>query len=114
MATVDELYDRAVDAVADDDLEAAVAAYREALEIAPDFADGWEGLSMALTDLGRFDEAIAAAERVVQLMPDELLSYTNISRVYQKAGDVPKAEEWAAKGRMLDWKQQLKDGKPPK
>jgi len=114
MATVDELYDRAVDAIADGDLEAAVAAYREALEIDPNFADGWEGLSMALTDLGRFDEAIAAAERVVQLMPDELLSYTNISRVYQKAGDVPKAEEWAAKGRMLDWKQQLKDGKPPK
>jgi len=114
MATVDELYDRAVDAIADGDLEAAVAAYREALEIDPNFADGWEGLSMALTDLGRFDEAIAAAERVVEIMPDELLSYTNISRVYQKAGDVPKAEEWAAKGRMLDWKQQLKEGKPPK
>ena len=68
---------------------------------------------MALADLGRFDDAITAAERVVALMPDELLSYTNISRIYQKAGDVPKAEEWAAKGRMLDWKQQLKSGKPP-
>jgi tetratricopeptide (TPR) repeat protein len=112
MPTVDELYDRAVDCVADGDLEGAVAAYRRALEIDPEFADGWEGLSMALADLGRFDEAIPAAERVVQLVPDELLSYTNISRIYQKAGDVPKAEEWAAKGRMLDWKQQLKDGKP--
>lgn len=113
MPTTDELYDRAVDCVADGDLEAAVAAYREALAGDPDFADGWEGLSMALCDLGRFDEAIAAAERVVQLLPDELLSYTNISRICQKAGDVPKAEEWAAKGRMLDWKQQLKSGKPP-
>ena len=91
-----------------------MAAYRQALEIDPEFADGWEGLSMALADLGRFDEAIPAAERVVQLVPDELLSYTNISRIFQKAGDVPKAEEWAAKGRMLDWKQQLKEGKPPK
>ena len=113
MPSTDELYDRAVDCVADGDLEAAVAAYREALAGDPDFADGWEGLSMALSDLGRFDEAIAAAERVVQLLPDELLSYTNISRICQKAGDVPKAEEWAAKGRMLDWKQQLKTGKPP-
>jgi tetratricopeptide (TPR) repeat protein len=110
MATAEELYDRAVDCVAAGDLEGAVAAYRQALEIEPDFADVWEGLSMALSDLGRFDEAIAAAERVVALMPDELLSYTNISRIYQKAGDVPKAEEWAAKGRMLDWKQQLKPG----
>lgn len=113
MPTADELYDRAVDCVADRDLEAAVVAYRQALEIESGFADGWEGLSMALADLGRFADAIAAAERVVELMPDELLSYTNISRIYQKAGDVPKAEEWAAKGRMLDWKQQLKSGKPP-
>jgi O-antigen biosynthesis protein len=113
MPTADELYDRAVDCVATGDLEAAVLAYRQALEIDSGFADGWEGLSMALADLGRFGEAIAAAERVVALMPDELLSYTNLSRIHQKAGDVPKAEEWAAKGRMLDWKQQLKSGKPP-
>ena len=70
MATAEELYDRAVDCVADGDLEGAVAAYRQALEIEPDFADVWEGLSMALSDLGRFDEAIAAAQRVVELMPD--------------------------------------------
>jgi tetratricopeptide (TPR) repeat protein len=109
MPTADELYDRAVDCVADGDLDAAIAAYREAVAVDPDFADAWEGLSMALVDLGRFDEAIAAAERVVTLVPDEILSYTNISRIYQKAGDVPKAEEWAAKGRVLDWKQQLKE-----
>ena len=114
MASAEELYDRAVDCVAEGDVEAAVAAYQQALDVAPDFADAWEGLSMALADLGRFDEAIRAAERVVELVPDELLSYTNISRIHQKAGDVPKAEEWAAKGRMLDWKQQLKEGKPPK
>jgi tetratricopeptide (TPR) repeat protein len=112
MPTAEELYDRAVDCVAEGDLEGAVAAYRAALAVDVDFADVWEGLSMALADLGRFDEAVAAALRVVELMPDELLSYTNISRIYQKAGDVPKAEEWAAKGRVLDWKQQLKDGKP--
>jgi len=113
MPSADELYDRAVDCVAEGDLSGAVAAYEEAVQIDPGFADGWEGLSMALADLSRFDEAIRAAERVVALLPEEQLSYTNISRIYQKAGDVPKAEEWAAKGRMLDWKQQLKDGKPP-
>jgi tetratricopeptide (TPR) repeat protein len=113
MATREEHYDRAVDCIADSDLEGAVAAYREALALDADYADALEGLSMALADLGRFDEAIAAAERAAALMPDEILSYTNVSRIYQRAGDVPKAEEWAAKGRMLDWKQQLKSGKPP-
>ena len=47
--------------------------------------------------------------RVVELTPHEQLAYTNLSRIYQRAGDVPKAEEWAARGRVLDWKQQLKD-----
>ncbi|MEO8603270.1 MAG: tetratricopeptide repeat protein [bacterium] len=101
-------YDRAVDCIADGDQEGAVAAYHAALAVDPDYADALEGLSMVLADLGRFEEAIAAAERVVQLVPDEILSYTNVSRICQKAGDVPKAEEWAAKARMLDWKQQLK------
>lgn len=113
MPTKEELFDRAVDAVADGDLEAAVTAYREALVLDPDYADVLEGLSIALAELGRFDEAIAAAVRVAELQPDEILSYTNVSRIYQKAGDVPRAEEWAARGRVLDWKQQLKSGKPP-
>jgi Flp pilus assembly protein TadD len=113
MATKEELFDRAIDAVAEGDLEAAVTAYREALAVDPDYADALEGLSMALADQGRFDEAIAAAVRVAELQPDEILAYTNVSRIYQKAGDVPRAEEWAAKGRMLDWKQQLTSGKPP-
>jgi Flp pilus assembly protein TadD len=110
MSTKDELFDLAVDHVAEGDLEAAVTAYREALAIDPDYSDVWEGLSMALADLGRFDEAIEAATRVVQLSPDEQLPYTNLSRIYQRAGDVPKAEEWAAKGRVLEWKRQLKEG----
>lgn len=108
MASKEDYYDRAVDCIAEGDYEGAVAAYRAALAIDPDYADALEGLSMALADLGRFDEAIAAAERVVELVPDEILSYTNVSRICQKAGDVPKAEAWAAKARMLDWKQQLK------
>jgi Flp pilus assembly protein TadD len=110
MPTKEDLFDVAVDHVADGDLEAAVTAYREALAIDPDYADAWEGLSMALADVGRFDEAIVAAARVVELNPEDQLPYTNLSRIYQRAGDVPKAEEWAAKGRVLEWKRQLKEG----
>lgn len=108
MASKEDHYDRAVDCVADGDLAGAVTAYQAALALDPDYADALEGLSMALADLGRFEEAIAAAERVVALLPDEILSYTNVSRICQRAGDVPRAEAWAAKARLLDWKQQLK------
>ncbi len=111
MASKEECYDRAVDCVADGDLNGAVTAYGEALAMDADYADALEGLAMALADLGRFDEAIAAALRVVELQPDEILAYTNVSRIYQKSGDVPRAEEWAAKGRMVDWKRQLQADK---
>ena len=111
MPSPDELYEQAVDCVAEGRLDDAVACYRAALEQAPDFADAWEGLSMALADQALWDEAIAAAKRVVELDPDEQLGYTNVSRICQRAGNVPEAEAWAAKARVLDWKAQLKGDK---
>jgi Flp pilus assembly protein TadD len=112
MASKEELFDQAVDRVAEGDLERAVTLYREALQTDPSYADAWEGLSMALADMEQWTDAIQAAHRVVELVPDDQLPYTNLSRIYQRAGDVPKAEEWAAKGRVLEWKRQLKEGKP--
>ncbi|HVM95366.1 MAG TPA: tetratricopeptide repeat protein [Candidatus Acidoferrales bacterium] len=108
MSTSEELFDQAVDCVADGDLDGAIAKYREALAIDAAFADAWEGLSMALADKEQWDEAIAAAKKVVELNPDEQLGFTNVSRIYQRAGNVPEAEAWAAKARVLDWKAQLK------
>lgn len=110
MATSDELYDQAVDCVAEGNLDGAIARYREALAQDEAFADAWEGLSMALADREEWDEAIAAAKKVVELSPEEQLGYTNVSRIYQRAGNVPEAEAWAAKARVLDWKQQIKGG----
>jgi tetratricopeptide (TPR) repeat protein len=112
MPSSEELYDQAVDCVAEGKLDEAIAAYREALALAPDFADAWEGLSMALADKELWDEAIAAAKKVTELDPDEQLGYTNVSRIYQRAGNVPEAEAWAARARVLDWKAKLKEGKP--
>jgi tetratricopeptide (TPR) repeat protein len=109
MPSKEDYYDQAVDLIADGDLDAAIAAYREALATDDRYADAWEGMSMALADLERYPEALEAAHKVVEITPEEQLAYTNLSRIYQRAGDVPKAEEWAAKGRVLDWKRQLKE-----
>lgn len=111
MPSKEELFDQAVDRVAEGDLAGAVTLYRAALQEDPDYSDAWEGLSMALADMEQWSDALQAAHRVVELVPDDQLPYTNLSRIYQRAGDVPKAEEWAAKGRVLEWKRQLKEGK---
>ncbi|HXQ20467.1 MAG TPA: tetratricopeptide repeat protein [Candidatus Acidoferrales bacterium] len=111
MPSGEELYDQAVDCIAEGQLDEAIAKYREAVAVEPSFADAWEGLSMALADKELWDDAIAAAKKVVELDPDEQLGYTNVSRIYQRAGNVPEAEAWAAKARVLDWKRQLKEGK---
>ena len=110
MATPEELYDRAVDCVAEGNLDDAITHYRAAVGLDPAFADAWEGLSMALADKKQWAEAIEAAKKVVELTPDEQLGYTNVSRIYQRAGNVPEAEAWAAKARILDWKRQLNEG----
>lgn len=108
MPSSEDLFNEAVDCVADGDLPAAIAKYRAAIELDAGFADAWEGLSMALADQESWEDALAAAKKVVELTPNEQLGYTNVSRIYQRAGNVPEAEAWAAKARILDWKQQLK------
>jgi tetratricopeptide (TPR) repeat protein len=111
MPTSEELYDQAVDCVAEGRLDEAIERYRAALALDANFADAWEGLSMALADKDMWDEAIDAAKKGVELNPDEQLGYTNVSRIYQRAGNVSEAEAWAAKARILDWKGQLKQDK---
>lgn len=110
MPTTEELYDRAVDHVADGEPEKAVLAFQEAVRLDPAFADGWQGLALALSQLGRHDEAIAAARTLVELTPDDVLAHTTLSRMYQTAGRIAEAEEAGGKARILDWKRQLKEG----
>jgi tetratricopeptide (TPR) repeat protein len=105
-----EFYDQAVDLVADGKLDDAVERYRESIAIDADFADGWQGLALALNDLGRHAEAIEAGKRLCELQPDDVLAHTTWSRLYQAAGMVPEAEAEGAKARVLDWKRQLKEG----
>ena len=111
MPTSEEFFDQAVDCVVEGKVDEAIAKYHQALALDPNYADAWEGLSMAYADKAMWAEAIAAAKKATELNPDEQLGYTNVSRIYQRAGNVPEAEAWAAKARLLDWKAQLKEGK---
>ncbi len=110
MADKWDLFDRAVDLVAEGKLEDAVATYEEAIALDAEFADAWQGLALALNDLGRHDGAIEAAKKLCELTPDDVLAHTTLSRLYQAAGMIAEAEAEGGKARILDWKRQLKEG----
>lgn len=51
------------------DPEQKVAASRRAVELDPQYADGWQGVGAGLFQLGKTDEALAALDRCVALSP---------------------------------------------
>ena len=103
-------YYAALDLVLEGHHEQAVEEYRQAVAADPKFTDALHGLSRALQDLNRFDEAIEVAQQISDIDPDDILAHTSLSILYQKKGMVPEAEAEGNKARVLGWKQQLKKG----
>jgi tetratricopeptide (TPR) repeat protein len=52
------------------ELEAAIAAYDQALKFKPDLNEAWYNRGLALFDLGRLKEAIAAYDQALKFKPD--------------------------------------------
>lgn len=111
--TAEEHYYTALDYYAEGQHEQAIAAYKAAISADPSFLDAMHGLARVLQDAEHFDEAIAVAQRIAELDPDDVLAHTSLSILYQRKGMVPEAEAEANKARILGWKQQLKQGKAP-
>lgn len=59
-------------------LEDAIAAYRLAIELNPDYSWSHHNLGEALAKLGQFEEAIAAFRRALELKPDFSWSYHHL------------------------------------
>jgi len=83
----------------------AIARYRDALEVDSKLAIAWNGLSMALAKQGDLEAAIEAAERLIEVEPDDPLSHTNLSRILMQKGMIPEAEDARAKAMGLQMKQ---------
>ena len=74
-------------------IDEAVAGYRRAVALDPKLAIAWNGLAMALEKAGDLDGAIEAANRLIELEPDEALGHTSLSRFSQQKGMIPEAED---------------------
>jgi len=99
MSDARPLYKEGFALFAKQDLDGAIAKYKEALEADPTFVLAWSALGMAHSRKGEIDEAIAAGLKAVELEPEETLGCTNLSIFYQQKGMAPEAEEVKARAR---------------
>ena len=83
-AQAESHYYAALDHVAEGQDEHAVDEYRKSLAADPNFTDALHGLSRALQNLNRLDEAIEASKRISELDPDDVLAHTSLSILYQQ------------------------------
>ena len=60
---------------------------------------------MALAKKGELDAAVEAAEKLIEIEPDDPLSHTNLSRILMQKGMIPEAEDARAKAMGLQMKQ---------
>ncbi len=86
----------------------AVAEYKKALDLDPQFADALHGLAQAYHAQLDFDRTIETGQRLIALDPEDVLAWTTISRAYQRKGMVPEAEAAGNKARILGWKHELR------
>ncbi len=103
MESRDEIFDDANGDLAIGELESAVEKYRRAVEVDPEFFDGWHALGMALMKLGRFPEAIEAGRRATQLRPNDQIGWTSLSLFYNRNGQIKEAEAAGTKAKIISW-----------
>ena len=72
-------------------LDEAVACYRRALELKPDFAEAHNNLGNALKDQGKLDEAVACYRRALELKPDYAEAHNNLGNALKDQGKLDEA-----------------------
>ncbi len=112
-SSAEELYHQALDRLAAGDAPAAVVQLRQCLSIDPGMLDAMHGLIRALQETRDFDAAIAVAQQLLTLDPEEVLAHTSLSILYQHKGMIAEAEAEALKAKLLGWKQHLRQSKAP-
>ena len=101
MPTEAELYDAALSHFAENDLEAAVNAFKKLIDTYPDYIEGYLGVGHAYERLGLYDEAIDAVQKAIAINPKDPLAYTSLSICYQRKGMIQEAEDAMAKSQEL-------------
>ena len=85
------LFDVAVQFADKKQYDAAIPAWKKALELAPEDPRGHNNLGVALVESGRFDEAIVEYRRSIELNPNSSQTHNNLGSALAEKGDMEDA-----------------------
>jgi tetratricopeptide (TPR) repeat protein len=72
-------------------LPEAIAEFREAMRLKPDYAGAHNNLGNALRDQGKLPEAVAAYREAMRLKPDYAMAHYNLGNALRDQGKLPEA-----------------------
>lgn len=101
------LYDQALMAFAEDQENGAIELLQSAIDKDPHLADAYESLGVILSRQGRHQEAIDIMKQLTEIVPEEPMAHTNLSRFYMLLGDKQTAEEHMAEATRLDMQKRM-------
>lgn len=101
MLTADQLYDEANALKDQGNLEGAAEKLLAIVAETPTHVLSHSALAVVMQKLGKFDEAIAHAKKVVELEPNDQFSYAQLSVICQRCGRIADAEDALARNRMM-------------
>jgi tetratricopeptide (TPR) repeat protein len=100
MATKETLCDVAVDLFGEGKIDEAIAMYKEALGLDPDYVDALHGLALAYSSKENYEDAVAVGRRICQIAPDDVLAQVSLSLFLQRQGRIAEADSATTRGLM--------------
>ena len=98
-AGAERFFDRGIDLQRDGKLEDAIAAFREAIRIKPDFADAHFALGVGLRRQGELDEAIDELRAAIRIKPSDAHAHYNLGLALKAQGQMEEAVAEVRKAR---------------
>lgn len=75
------------------DINAAIAAYRKAIELDPEYCDAMDNLALLLRQIGENQEAISLYQKSIEIAPDNLVAHLGLANAYMDLDEYDKALE---------------------
>ncbi len=88
----------------------AINLLRQALTMAPQNPDALEALGAVLSRQGQYAEAITLMESLINIEPDRVMAYTNLSVCHMELGDKDAAEDAKAQATVVAMRAQMAKG----